>query len=109
MPTNRPPQTGAVLARLHLGNKRCFLTAVRINIDIVTAATKPRGAAQWIALAVDANRLVRGDDLAFTAERCVAPNLALTSVTSLGRLPGLRTLDGHWPSPPLGNRGKINS
>jgi hypothetical protein len=68
-------EAGAVLARLHLGNERCFLAAEGVDIEVVTAASEAAGAGQRIALGMNTEGAVTLDNLALAARarRCRAP------------------------------------
>src|SRR5262245_28409356 len=57
----------AVPARLAFGNERRCFTAERIDVDVVTAATKPARTGERIALGMNADSAVRLDDLALNA------------------------------------------
>src|SRR5438034_217842 len=60
-------KAGAVLSALHFGNKRRFLPAERIHVNVVTAATKPARTGERIALGMNTDSAVRLDDLALNA------------------------------------------
>jgi hypothetical protein len=71
-------EAAAVLARLAFGDKRRFLAAESVNVEVVSAATKAAGATERVALGMDANSAVRFDDLAFdtiafASVTCAAP------------------------------------
>jgi hypothetical protein len=58
-------EAAAVPARLAFGNKRRCFTAECIDVDVVTAATKPARTRERIALGMNTDSAVRLDDLAF--------------------------------------------
>src|SRR5262249_19484376 len=60
-------EAAAVSARLAFGNERRCFTAERIDVDVVTAATKPARTGQRIPLGMNADSAVRLDDLALNA------------------------------------------
>jgi hypothetical protein len=60
-------EASAVPARLAFRNERRCFTAERINVDVMTAATKPACTGERIALGMNADSAVRLDDLALNA------------------------------------------
>src|SRR5262245_37940692 len=60
-------EAAAVPARLAFGNERRCFTAERIDVDVVTAATKPARAGERITLGMNADSAVRLDDFALNA------------------------------------------
>jgi len=60
-------EAAAVPARLAFGNERRCFTAERIDVDVVTAATKPTRTGERIALGMNVDNAVRLDDLALNA------------------------------------------
>src|SRR5262249_50001846 len=66
-PTPELHQTAAAPARLAFGNERRCFTAERIDVDVVTAATKPARTGERIALGMNAESAVRLDDLSLNA------------------------------------------
>src|SRR5262249_21048994 len=53
-PAFEPPEAAAVPARLAFGNERRCFTAERIDVDVMTAATKPARTGERIALSMNA-------------------------------------------------------
>ena len=60
-------EAAAVPARLAFGNERRCFTAERIDVDVVTAATKAARTGERIALGMNSDSAVRLDDLALNA------------------------------------------
>src|SRR5262249_28437913 len=60
-------EAAAVPARLAFGKERRCFTAERIDVEVVTAATKPARTGQRIPLGMTADSAVRLDDLALNA------------------------------------------
>src|SRR5215831_8864619 len=60
-------EAAAVPARLAFGNERRGFTAERIDVDVMTAATKPARTGERITLGMNADSAVRLDDLALNA------------------------------------------
>jgi hypothetical protein len=57
-------EAGAVLARLHLGNERCYLAAEGVDIEVVAAAAETARAAERVTLGMNTEGAVTLDKLA---------------------------------------------
>src|SRR5262249_55622508 len=84
-------EAGAVLARLHLGNERCFLTAEGVDIEVVAAAAETARAAERVTLGMNTEGAVTLDKLALDPVAFPAVTNAahdpplLQSTSALGR------------------------